>query len=121
MHVIDATISERFCDILGWAGFETQHQRSETKEERRSLCACAETRCMGGIICTIGGDNSEMQRGVEKTSPHVQSQIQIQSKYRYSPSALSAFHTEAVGNVKRIALHRCRFLQKLLTSLRGLS
>ena len=74
MHVIDATISERFCDIPGWAGFETQHQRSETEEERRSLCACAETRCMGGAFVRLcGGDKGEVQRGVAKTS-HFQSQ-----------------------------------------------
>ena len=92
------TISERFCDILGRAGFETKHQRSETKEEWQSLCACAETRCMGGSFVRLcGGDNSEMQRGVETTSPHVQSQIQIQSKYISAMAGRGVRHGELGG------------------------
>ena len=69
VHEDRTAISKRFCNILGQAGFKTQHQRRETKEERRSLCACAETRCMGGAFVRLcGGDNSEVQRGVDKTS-----------------------------------------------------
>ena len=69
VHEDRTAISKRFCNILGRASFKTQHQRRETKEERRSLCACAETRCMGGAFVRLcGGDNSEVQRGVDKTS-----------------------------------------------------
>ena len=53
VHEDRTAISKRFCNILGQAGFKTQHQRRETKEERRSLCACVETRCMGGAIQKI--------------------------------------------------------------------
>merc|ERR1712119_144093 len=50
------------------------HQNSETEEERRCLCACAETRCMGGAFVRLrAGDSGEVQRGVAKTS-HFQSQ-----------------------------------------------
>merc|ERR1711897_58765 len=53
--------------MLGRGGFKTQHQRRETEGERRSLCACAEKRCMGGAFVRLcGGDNSEVQQGVDK-------------------------------------------------------
>merc|ERR1712157_319169 len=62
------TILERFCNILGRAGFKTQHQRRKTEDERQSLCACAETRCMGGAFVRLCGGEPTAEQPYPKDS-----------------------------------------------------